>query len=63
MGSTETRSPTPRRKRRLPPGKREDPPLDELSRTELYERAKDLDIRGRSNMNKAQLARALRSKR
>lgn len=39
------------------------PPLEDLTRPELYERARDLGVRGRSNMNKAQLVRAIRSKR
>ena len=33
--------------------------LSELSKDELYERAQQLDIEGRSSMNKAQLVRAL----
>ena len=34
--------------------------LEERTRDELYNRAKELDIEGRSKMNKAQLARTLR---
>lgn len=34
-------------------------PLDQRSKQELYNRAKQLHIRGRSNMNKAQLVQAL----
>jgi hypothetical protein len=33
------------------------------SKDDLMKRARDLDIRGRSSMNKAQLVRALRSTR
>ena len=35
--------------------------LDDLTKDELYERAKDADIAGRSEMNKDELVRALRS--
>lgn len=34
--------------------------LNERSKQELYNRAKDLNIQGRSKMNKSQLARAIR---
>jgi DNA end-binding protein Ku len=37
--------------------------LDGLTRAELYERARDADIPGRSQMTKAQLIEALRSQR
>jgi MFS family permease len=37
----------------------DDPGLSELSRKELYERARDLDIEGRSSMTKAELADAV----
>lgn len=37
--------------------------LEERSKQELYNRAKDMDIEGRSKMNKSQLARAIRRKR
>jgi hypothetical protein len=43
--------------------RRERPAADvpqELTRDQLYERAKELDIEGRSKMNKEQLARAIR---
>ncbi|HEY7317105.1 MAG TPA: Rho termination factor N-terminal domain-containing protein, partial [Candidatus Binatia bacterium] len=36
-------------------------PLEERSKRELYNRAQELDIEGRSNMNKAELVRAIRS--
>lgn len=36
--------------------------LDDRSRDELYNRAKDLGIRGRSKMNKSQLAKAIRER-
>lgn len=35
-------------------------PYEEWTRDELYARARELDISGRSSMNKAQLIRALR---
>jgi len=41
-------------------GRRSDGRLDDLSREELYERAKDADIRGRSQMSKEELVEALR---
>lgn len=37
-------------------------PLDERSRDELYNKAKDLDIVGRSRMNKDELLHAIREK-
>ena len=37
------------------------PPYEEWTKDELYDRAKELDIDGRSNMNKEQLIEALRS--
>lgn len=36
-------------------------PLEERSKRELYNRAQELDIGGRSKMNKGQLIRAIRS--
>ena len=38
-------------------------PLDERSKSELYNIAQDLNIEGRSKMNKSQLVRSIRSKR
>jgi hypothetical protein len=35
--------------------------LEDMTREELYERARELDVPGRSSMTKAQLVRALRS--
>jgi hypothetical protein len=35
--------------------------LDNLTKTQLYERAQDLDIEGRSSMSKSELVRAIRS--
>ncbi len=35
--------------------------LDDLTKADLYERAQELDIEGRSSMSKSQLVRALRS--
>ncbi len=35
--------------------------LDDLTKTELYERAQELDIEGRSSMSKRELVRAIRS--
>ncbi len=37
------------------------PPYEEWTKDDLYDRAKELDIDGRSNMNKEQLIEALRS--
>lgn len=37
-------------------------PLDERTRDELYNRAKELDIEGRSSMNKDELVSAIRKK-
>ena len=37
--------------------------LDDRSRDELYNIAKDMDIKGRSMMNKSQLTRAIRNRR
>ena len=37
-------------------------PLDERSKTELYNRAKELDIEGRSSMRKDELVRAIRKR-
>lgn len=37
--------------------------LDERSRDELYNLAKDMDLEGRSKMNKDELVRAIRQKR
>jgi hypothetical protein len=34
---------------------------DDMTKTELYERAKKVGIAGRSNMSKAQLTKALRN--
>lgn len=36
--------------------------LDDRSKQELYNRAKDLDIQGRSKMSKSQLVKAIRAK-
>ncbi len=36
-------------------------PLDERDKRELYNRAKELDIKGRSKMNKRDLVRAIRN--
>jgi hypothetical protein len=38
-------------------------PLEERSKQELYNRAKQMDIRGRSRMNKSELVRAIRGGR
>lgn len=38
------------------------PPYEEWTRDELYDRAKDLGIEGRSDMNKSELIGALRSR-
>lgn len=38
------------------------PPYEEWSRDELYERAKELDISGRSDMTKDELITALRDR-
>lgn len=38
-------------------------PLDERSRDELYNMAKDMNIRGRSAMSKSQLVKAVRERR
>lgn len=35
--------------------------LEERSKEELYNRAKELDVRGRSNMNKSELVAAIRN--
>jgi hypothetical protein len=37
-------------------------PLDQRSKQELYNRAKDLGIEGRSNMSKPELVRAIRNR-
>lgn len=37
------------------------PPYEEWTREELYERARELDIEGRSDMTKDELIRALRA--
>ena len=37
-------------------------PLDERTKNELYNRARELDIEGRSGMNKAELVKAIRRK-
>lgn len=37
-------------------------PLDERTKQELYNRAKELDMAGRSKMNKGELVRAIRNK-
>jgi DNA end-binding protein Ku len=46
--------------RRSPARRRSGPPLEELSKEQLYERAQKLDVEGRSSMTKDQLVRALR---
>ncbi len=38
-------------------------PLGERSREELYNLAKDLNVRGRSTMNKSELEKAIRQRR
>lgn len=45
-------------------GKRggEAPPYEDWSVDELRDRARDLDVEGRSNMNKGELIKALRSR-
>ncbi len=37
------------------------PPYEEWTKEDLYERAKELDVDGRSSMDKAELIRALRT--
>lgn len=37
-------------------------PYEEWTRDELYERAKDLDVQGRSSMDKGELIRSLRER-
>lgn len=37
------------------------PPLDEMSKDDLYQRAKKIGIEGRSKMNKSQLVHAIRN--
>jgi hypothetical protein len=46
----------------LPPRPEPSDGLDELTREELYERAQAAEIRGRSQMTKAQLIEALRNR-
>lgn len=41
--------------------RRQQPQLEDLTKDELYERARAADIPGRSEMNKDELIRALRS--
>jgi hypothetical protein len=43
------------------PGRNE-PPLDDLTKEELYERAQAADIEGRSTMSKDELLRALKAR-
>lgn len=40
----------------------ESPPYEEWTRDELYDRAKELDVEGRSSMTKDELIDALRSR-
>jgi DNA end-binding protein Ku len=49
----------PGSKKRKPRDSKGDPDLDELSREELYERAQDEDVPGRSKMSKDELIEAL----
>ena len=51
-----------RRARTAAPTRRNDPPLDELTKEELYERAQAADIEGRSTMSKDELLRALKAR-
>lgn len=46
-----------------PPRRRGEPPLEDLSKSELYERAQRADVPGRSGMSKGELIRALRGRR
>ena len=48
--------------RRVPTPGRSEPPLDELTKEELYERAQAADIEGRSTMSKDELLRALKAR-
>jgi len=56
IGETATRI-----RERVAPGKSNGFNVDTATREELYERAKDLDIEGRSEMNQTELAEAVRS--
>ncbi|MCC5884433.1 MAG: Ku protein [Halomonas sp.] len=60
-GKSVERKPSPKRhsEKKPPSGKRRVAKLDTLSREELYERAKKLDLPGRSRMTKAELAKAI----
>jgi hypothetical protein len=51
-----------RRTRSAAPGRRNERPLDELTKEELYERAQAADIEGRSTMSKDELLRALKAR-
>jgi hypothetical protein len=46
----------------VPTPRRSEPPLDELTKDELYERAQAADIEGRSTMSKDELIRALKAR-
>jgi hypothetical protein len=51
-----------RRARTAAPARRNERPLDELTKEELYERAQAADIEGRSTMSKDELLRALKAR-
>ena len=51
-----------RRARMAAPTRRNDRPLDELTKEELYELAQAADIEGRSTMSKDELVRALKAR-
>ena len=51
-----------RRARTAAPTRRNERPLDELTKEELYERAQAADIEGRSTMSKDELLRALKAR-
>ena len=45
----------------LSPADDHEQPLEQWTRSELYQRAQDLDVAGRSSMSKAELAAAVRA--